>query len=133
MYGLLILSVPVMRCKYRKKTGDIEKSHFSELFEGIKKKRHIQSSYMMVFMLRRLFTGIFIFAFNDAHFYLRMSFFGGVQVANFIYLVIVRPIDSVKDFLIELLNEIVFLVLIAFVLFNGKESDSWSEKQVESV
>ena len=49
-----------------------------------------------------------------------------IQIINFAYLLLVRPIEDLKDLLIEILNEVIFLVLIVIILINRNSEKNWS-------
>jgi hypothetical protein len=48
-----------------------------------------------------------------------------VQALNFIYFVIVRPFEKIVDNLIEVVNDIYFIILLG-VLFTLKDKSDWT-------
>jgi len=77
-----------------------------------------------MFLARRLLLGTFVFLLADFSTMAKIGCITGIQIAYLIILIVQRPFTHVKDQIIEILNESMFLVMIIF-LFMFNDSKDW--------
>jgi multisubunit Na+/H+ antiporter MnhE subunit len=95
--------------------------YFKEFFNGIK-LQWLSRTYIVVFLLKRTIlcsiVTFFLFLSKSIQVYL----FVGTQVISTIFVFTVRPFESIKNNVIEIINEIIYLILTIFLIFLKNES-----------
>ena len=82
----------------------VSESYFKELFSGLKDNK-VAKLYFSGFILRRLFSVAIVVMTQPLPLMVRISLFASVQVMVTSFTLIVRPFESVKDNMIEAIND----------------------------
>jgi len=87
-----------------------EKSQFGELFEGLRpaKMAHL---FHVLFLVRRVLSATWIVFTEKMLIEIRVAVFVMIQVLQLIYLAVVRPFESLKDNIIEIVNDFVYCII----------------------
>ena len=91
---------------------------------GIKPTKSKQI-HIVMFFLRRLLLSFVVFLLADMSIMTKISIFTGIQLVYLLLAIIQRPFVQIKDQLIEIINECIYMILILFLFFNNDISD-WS-------
>ena len=117
---VLIFLIPIHYYKYRD-GARIESKYLSELYEGTKNKP-LSKLYTFIFIIRRFITALVLVSMRDLNIWIRCIFFSIVQFFALVYAILIRPFDSTKDNIIEILNESIFSILCIIVTVCNKKS-----------
>ena len=112
-----------------RKSDKIEsEKYFSQLYDGLKPK-FVSRSYSIIMLIRRIiFIYIALFSQIDALYTVLILF-----IIQFLYLttmIVLRSYEEIKDNLIDIINETVYIVCIS-LLFHYNKASRWT-KAVES-
>lgn len=99
-----------------------------ELYTGYKQTKWAQS-FALIFIIRRVLFAIFIAFFNDRTFAVEtiMATIAGIQALYFVILVTVRPYETLKDNILEVVNEFIFGVCAALMVY-FRDDSKWNEE-----
>jgi hypothetical protein len=95
--------------------------YFREYFSGIKDE-WIPRAYSSTFLLKRFFLCLIVIVFSFATQMIRISLFCGIQVLSCCFVLIIRPFNTIKINIVEIINEVIFSVLSLLLLYLNKES-----------
>jgi hypothetical protein len=109
---------------YKDQKSDLEKSYFREYFNGIRDNWKARA-YTTWFLIKRTVFWVVIIALNEIYQIIRISIFWVVQCASLCFIIIFRPFKSVKDNLIETINEVIYSTLCWSLLYLNKKS-TWN-------
>ena len=90
-------------------------------FDGLK-ERKISRIYTLLFFLRRQIFWILILLFKDLKMIIKVSTYSFIQLIYIIILCINRPLMFTKELIIDLINEIIYLVLWILLIHYNSES-----------
>lgn len=104
--------------------GEDHKKHrkCKACFSGLKQVKSKQL-HLVMFFVRRLLLSSLVFLLSDLNTITKIKIFTGIQVVYLLLAIIQRPFVLVKDQLLEIVNESIYLILILFLLFNNDISD----------
>ena len=83
-------------------------------------------------MLRRLLSVALLIACQNLYLYVKLVLFIAIHFTVMLYTIIIRPLEEVKDNMIEIINEIGYTLLICTLLYYNKQS-RWSEKDANII
>ena len=96
----------------------------NKLFESIKDSKFARLNSLKFLMQRFLFWIISLIpTFNID--YVKISLFSSIQFISFLYIVIIRPFENVKENLFEIINDSFYFVLWVLLLYLN-ESSHWT-------
>jgi len=100
-----MISIPVfVYFYYQKKKGKVEGSLFDEFYGGTKDKK-IAKLFIVMFFIRRFTTVAVLVCLRSIPSIPRCAVFCILQITNLVFLVKIKPFESNKDNIIEILNE----------------------------
>ena len=117
---LVVSLIPIHYLKFRKNSIEGSK-YFEELYEGTK-SNSTSRLYIFIFIVRRAITALSLVMFRALNVWIRCISFTSIQLASAIFTIIVKPFDSAKDNIIEILNEAIFLILCIIITICNDES-----------
>ena len=100
------------------------KSYFEEIFNGTKDTK-FSKYYSFMFIMRKALIIMFMLFLPSLNIIIKVGFFVLVQSFYYLYLVSVRPLETVKDNLIGVINETLILML-ANMLFKYNKEPDWT-------
>ena len=101
--------------------------YFSEFFNGIKANGKART-YSTIFLLRRtVFCWIVLLLHKSMSLTLLSSTFVLVQFCYLSFFIIVRPLAEVKDNIVEIFNETIFIVIWSMLIFY-QSADQWNKE-----
>ena len=103
--------------------------YFVTLVEGFKAS-WIWRSYWFIFLIRRTLFIAIIFFMEDYKMMIKVSLFVSIQGLYFLYIICLRPQDSVKENLNDFINEVFYLYFVVFLLYFNTE-DKWTDTTTE--
>ena len=112
--------IPVHYFKYRQ-NGAIETRYLAEVYDGFKDIAW-SKLYMFIFILRRFLMASVIVFMRNTNVWIRCVSFTVIQIAALVYTLIFRPFDETNDNLIELINEITYLIICITITVCNEES-----------
>lgn len=118
------VAVIIICLKKLEQSPELQKSYFAELVKGIKMNK-FSKLYFWVFMSRRLLGVVVVVLWQSLPILVKVSLFLSIQVSTF-WFIIVRPFQSIKDNLLEFLNELTYWFFTGSLLFYNTEAD-WSD------
>ena len=89
--------------------------------------KFFESLYMMVFIIRRVVLSFIIVFLGSSEFWTKIIILALLQGFNFMYLIVLRPIAEIKDFIVEVFNEFIFIFLLGIIMFNKNEAENWTD------
>ena len=98
-------------------------NYFGEMFKSIKITKPA-ALYSCYFLLRRLLWAIFVAVFTFAPMISNIICYLLAQVSCLIYLVIAKPQLQIKDNIVEIINEVVYVFICTSLLYFN-ETDRW--------
>ena len=114
-FVILMIWVPVFVYYYFKKNKEaVTESYYSEFYEGTKEKKSARL-FIVVFFIRRFSTVMILVCLRSIHTIPRWLLFVFIQVINLVYVMKVKPFESNKDNIIEIMNENIFTWLCCFL------------------
>lgn len=90
--------------------------YMEEIFDGLKPK-HLAKLYHFAFTLRRLIIVAIVIFMEHILTSVRLFTFIMFQFCAFLYVIYVRPFDNIKDNLIEIVNDSVYVILSIMMMF----------------
>ena len=106
---------------------DTKVSYFREFFSGIKSTR-ISRVYFSTFLLRRVFSILIAVSLSNSSVYLQTSLFALPNILCLWYSAGIRPFDSIKDNIVEVLNDFSFGVFWTMMIYRNTLCHSTSKK-----
>lgn len=100
---------------------DKDESYFKEFLNGVKNTKWARI-YFSVFMLRRLLSITLTIPLEFVPIYAKIVWFVLIHISVTGYIIKVRPYDSPKDNVIEVINEIGFSILILSLFYFSSDS-----------
>ena len=118
---VLILVISVIHWQKYGIVDDFEESKLKSLYSGLNPERYARS-FNILFMTRRfLFVIVLILAYN-ADRVIKISILSVLQLGYSILLLLLRPFESRKDNILEIINELGFLVICSSLIYLYKNS-----------
>ena len=117
-------------CKSRNSDAFEKQTFFRNLVDGMKPK-WICRSYWFVFLVRRSLFGIIIFFIMSWNLMIKVSLIVAVQALLLIYILILRPQESIKDNFSDVVNEVFYLYYCVFLFYYNSE-DRWDDTTTEA-
>ena len=124
IYLFIILSLWQWLKSFKPEVFETQK-YFLILVKGFKPS-WIWRSYWFVFLVRRTLFISIIFFMEDNDRMEKLFYFVVIQGLYFLYVLILRPHDSVKENLNDFVNEIFFLFFITFLTYFN-DADKWND------
>ena len=125
--SFIMCSASICKCCMYKgiKTGIPSEDMFCELFSGLK-STYAARLYTTWFMVKRLvFASIIILLFNKT-LLLKLVMMVCIQIADTIFIFLVRPSNFTRYNIIECLNQLFLLIILGSFLIINKKSD-WNQ------
>ena len=85
--------------------------YFKELYAGLKEK-HKARLYPSLIMIRKIVFAIFLITWNDIEAIKSVGTFLAMQTIYLMIILLIMPYKSVKDNIMETINEVLFTTLI---------------------
>ncbi|CAI2361785.1 unnamed protein product [Moneuplotes crassus] len=125
---VVCLSIPGLMLwhylRYRNEEEFPKKSKFSEFYSGFK-SGWLAKPYHLYFFIRRALSACIIVFLRPAPVLVRLILFDIVQLCGLLYAIIVRPYKHLRNNIMEILNETLFLIFCILITILNKEQD-WS-------
>ena len=86
------------------------------------KTNNIWKLYSFIFVMRRFMTALVLVSLRNINIWARCIIFSYVQFWALVYASIIRPFSDIKDNIIEVMNETIFLILCIIVTVWNKKS-----------
>ena len=102
---------------------------FGEIFYGLKVQRKARL-YLPILLTRRAIFVILLMTLISIESWILISILSFIQLFYFVFIIILRPFESIKDNIIEISNEIFYCILLWFLIFWNSE-ENWSPKITE--
>ena len=97
-------------------------SYLGEIYNGVKTKKK-NKLYVSILLIRRALFIALLFTLASIQSWLMISILSVIQFWYLTYIIIIRPFESKKDNMIEIINETFFLFLLCSLIFlNSKEN-----------
>ena len=110
---------------------DTKASYFREFFSGIKSTR-ASRVYFSTFLLRRVFSILVVVSLSNSSVYLQTSLFALPNILCLCYSAGIRPFESIKDNLVEVLNDFSFGTFWTLMIYlNGKHV--WTDTAAHAI
>ena len=108
---------------------DVEKfraiKYTKQLFDSIKES-NISRTFIIKYLFQRILFWLMAALWNPSNTYPKIGVYSLIQLIFFLYTVILRPFNNIKDNLLEIVNEVHYVVLTSSLLFLNYESN-WSQ------
>ena len=117
---MLVSLIVIHFFKFRRNSIEGSK-YFEELYEGTKNKP-VPKLYTFIFIFRRAISALSLVILRSLNVWIRCISFTSIQLASAIFTIVVKPFDSTKDNIIEVLNEVIFLILCIIITICNNES-----------
>ena len=127
---MLVLLALWQWIKSRKPENFEKQKYFVAIVDGMKPK-WICRSYSFVFLIRRTVFGAILFFFDFVEAIHRVIILTSIQWVYMMYIMILRPHDSIKENLIDVINEVLYLYYLGFLLYFNTEN-SWDDTTTET-
>jgi hypothetical protein len=113
---LVMIGLSIFHLIVSSKTGSsLSEWYFREFTAGM--KPNIQSKiYTLLFMLIRIAFVSILIVFSELPVFVKSILFTFLQLSLTVYLIIVRPFENVKDSILEICNQIIFLVAVGCLI-----------------
>ena len=121
LMGLFFLLTLWQWCKSRKQETFERQKYFKKLVEGMRPS-WIWRSYYLVFLIRRSLFGAIMFFWLQLSMMTRVIMFTSVQFVQMMFVIIFRPQESVKERIIDIINEVFYFYFAAFLLYYNVEN-----------
>ncbi|CAI2362435.1 unnamed protein product [Moneuplotes crassus] len=128
---LLILLMCLIPILYFSVKNPFENRYVKELFKGFKKNRLAQL-YNFAFLLRRFLLVGVIVGLRPNNLMLRLSVFAILQILILIFTIMVRHHDEKYPNIIEVVNEVSYLVIILLIIFYQKSEMTIIEELLDN-
>ena len=96
-----------------------------QLFDSIKES-NISRTFIIKYLFQRILFWLMAALWNPSNTYPKIGVYSLIQLIFFLYTVILRPFNNIKDNLLEIVNEVHYVVLTSSLLFLNYES-RWSQ------
>ena len=97
-------------------------SKFNELFEG-QKSNKLSKLHSLVQIIRQLFVISTLMILGNNMIYLNLSLLQGSNLLYLLYVLFVRPMESTKDNILKIQNEILIAVFTTILFFVNRSND----------
>ena len=114
-WGLAISSYRVIESKHNK---------FGEFFEGIKMRKKFKL-YSPILLIRKTIYILLLLTLIAASSRFLIAILSFIQIMYFVYIWMLRPFEEIKCNIIEIINELFFLVLLSSLIYLNTEN-KWS-------
>ena len=104
---------------------DTKTSYFREFFSGLKQTK-TSRIYFSTFLLRRVFWIMTAVALNKTSIYLQTGLFAATNILCLTFTVFVRPFESIKDNIIETINDFAFGLFCTLLLYFNQKN-TWND------
>ena len=112
--------IPIHYFKY-KKQGTIKTRYLSEVYDGFK-DNNASKLFVFIFILKRFLMASIVVFMRNANVWARIILFTFIQITVLFYTIIVRPYETIKDNLIEIINAVTFTILCLTIVICNDES-----------
>ena len=114
------------RCLYEEQEGEGDQAEHPENSVAVPFSIKVARLYYLLFLFKRTIMILIVVLASDSLFVLKIWLLFILQIASMLYALFVRSFASKKDQIVEILNEIVILTLIALLAkYNSKEK--WTD------
>ena len=97
-------------------------NYLGEIYNGVKTNQK-NKLYVSILLIRRALFIILLFTLASIQSWLMISILSVIQFWYLTYIVLIRPFESKKDNMIEIINETFFLFMLCSLIFlNSKEN-----------
>ena len=96
-------------------------------FSGLKDSR-LTRIHTFLFFLKRFLQWVVLFMLKDLSTGAKLGFFFGLQVVFFVAYIIIKPHKQYKDQLIEIINELIYIILISRLFYFNDQTD-WTNAE----
>ena len=105
----------------------VEESHnkLEEFFKGVKMQKKYKT-YSLILIIRRTIFVVMLISLVSISSVMLILILSGVQLLYLIYLTVLRPFKELKNNMIEIINEIYFILLLGSLAFLNTEN-KWTE------
>ena len=110
---------------------DTETSHFREFFSGIKQTK-ASRIYFSTFLLRRVVWIMIAVVLNKSSVYLQTGLFAVANLLCLMFTVFIRPFVSIKDNIIETINDFAFGFFCTLLLYLNQKN-TWTDTAANAV
>ena len=110
-----------------------ESSKFSEFYDGVKINRKLSALFHLFFIGRRVFLGLIAVLPSEVNFWLKIIPVLIMQVAFFAYNVMIKPMEEVRDQILEVLNESLYLFFVLCLILFGDQSQNWTSEIEQAI
>jgi len=124
--------IPIYYFKYRSKPKILTDGRFRTLFDGIKIWKALCGLYFMFFCIRRLAIIVLFMFYKVLSVRVKMIIFIVLQVPQLLYLLIFRPLSSVKDQILEILCEFI-LLLFSLTVTLWQTEEQWTRARLDGL
>ena len=101
-------------------------SYLGEIYHGVKTKKK-NKLYVSILLIRRALFIALLFTLASIQSWLMISILSVIQFWYLTYIVLIRPFESKKDNMIEIINETFFLILLVSLIFLNSE-ENWNSQ-----
>ena len=101
-------------------------SYLGEIYHGVKTKKK-NKLYVSILLIRRAVFIALLFTLASIQSWLMISILSVIQLFYLTYIVLIRPFESKKDNMIEIINETFFLTLLVSLIFLNSE-ENWNSQ-----
>ena len=112
---VIMILLTLSKDAYKLSESPDKRSKFAHLFDGVSlnKKSHM---FVWLLQIRRVIYIILLITLGSRSSIIVISFLVGLQLIYFVILVAIRPFKEINSNVIEIINELYFLVFIASLL-----------------
>ena len=111
--------------EYRDNSKFIHIKYTKQLFDSIRETKEART-FIIKYLFQRIIFCLIAVLWTSTNTYSKLSVYSCFQLVFFIYTLLLRPFNNVKDNLLEIVNEVHYAVLTFLLLFMNNESD-WSQ------
>ena len=119
----MILLILIMALSSYEATKGVH-SKMGEVFYGVKMQKKFKLYVPVLLARRALFVTLLIFL-TSVESWILISILSAVQFWYMVYIMIIRPFENIKENIIEILNEVIFLILLTLLIYYNK-NDDWN-------
>ena len=123
LYGNNFFFISAYECRDSNKFKKIKFT--KQLFDSIK-ETNAARTFVIKYLFQRITFCLIAALWMPSSTYPKLGIYCFLQILFFIYTVLLRPFDNVKDNLLEIVNEIHYVVLTCSLLFLNYESE-WNQ------
>ena len=111
--------------EFRDKNKFISIKYTKQLFDSIR-ETNAARSFIIKYLFQRITFCLIAALWVPSNTYPKLGVYSSMQLVFFIYIIVLRPFDNIKDNLLEIVNEGHYVVLTSSLLFLNSES-KWSQ------